>query len=163
MSAIQRPPIGLLERYTGADFLPLYTARVTLIGGEARHGRASGIAKSDDGALSVDLRLPNELGGPGGGTNPEQLFAAGFAACFHGALNLIASKGKLPIRDSSIRVSVTFGRDPADGLFLLKVDTEVTLPGLDRTIAQELIKETERVCPYSKVLRQGCESTIWLT
>ncbi|WP_236000055.1 OsmC family protein [Bradyrhizobium uaiense] len=91
------------------------------------------------------------------------MLAAGFAACFHGALNLIASKGKISIRESSVQVSVTFGRDPSDGLFLLKVDTEVTLPGVDRTIAQELIRETERVCPYAKMLRKGCENTVWLT
>ncbi|MHC6155841.1 Ohr family peroxiredoxin [Bradyrhizobium elkanii] len=163
MGAIQAPPISLLDKFTGENVLPLYTARVALTGGEARHGRASGAAKSDDGALCVDLRLPKELGGPGGGTNPEQLFAAGFAACFHGALSLIASKSKISIRESSIQVSVTFGRDPADGLFLLKVDTEVTLPGIDRTIAHELIKESERICPYSKMLRQGCENTVWLT
>lgn len=163
MSAIKTPPTSLLDKYTGEEVQPLYTARVKLTGGETRHGRASGVAKSDDGALCVDLRLPRELGGPGGGTNPEQLFAAGFAACFHGAMNLIASRSKIPVRDSSIQVSVTFGRDPSDGLFLLEVDTEVTLPGVDRTIATELIRETERVCPYSKVLRQGCESTVWLT
>ncbi|WP_456837148.1 Ohr family peroxiredoxin [Bradyrhizobium sp. USDA 4486] len=163
MGSIQIPPISLLDRYTGKEVLPLYTARVKVTGGEARHGRASGVARSDDGALSVDLRLPKELGGRGDGTNPEQLFAAGLAACFHGALNLIASRGKIPVRDCSVQVSVTFGRDPSDGLFLLKVDTEVTLPGIDRTIARELIKETERVCPYSKVLRKGCENTVWLT
>lgn len=163
MGRIQTPPTSLLDRYTGESFFPLYSTRVAVTGGDAHHGRASGVARSDDGALHLDLRLPKELGGPGGGTNPEQLFAAGFAACFHGALNLIASKSKIAIRDSIIQVSVTFGRDPADGLFLLKVDAEVTLPGLDRTIAQELINETERVCPYSKMLRRGCENTIWLT
>ncbi|MCK1465562.1 Ohr family peroxiredoxin [Bradyrhizobium sp. 2] len=163
MSPIQAPPISLLDKYTGDSVFPLYTARVALTGGDARHGRASGIAKSDDGALCVDLRLPKELGGTGGGTNPEQLLAAGFAACFHGALNLIASKSKISIRESSIQVSVTFGRDPADGLFLLRVDTEVSLPGVDHSIAHESIKETERVCPYSKMLRKGCENTVWLT
>ena len=163
MSSVKTPPISLLDKYTGEEFQPLYTGRVRLTGGEARHGRASGVATSDDGALCVDLRLPSELGGTGGGTNPEQLFAAGLAACFHGAMNLIAARNRIPVRDCSIQVSVAFGRDPSDGLFLLKVDTEVTLPGVDRTIAGELIAETERVCPYSKVLRQGCESTVWLT
>lgn len=162
MSPIQAPPISLLDKYTGDSVFPLYTARVALTGGDARHGRASGIAKSDDGALCVDLRLPKELGGTGGGTNPEQLLAAGFAACFHGALNLIASRARSPY-ESSIQVSVTFGRDPADGLFLLRVDTEVSLPGVDHSIAHESIKETERVCPYSKMLRKGCENTVWLT
>ncbi|MGY3602700.1 MULTISPECIES: Ohr family peroxiredoxin [unclassified Bradyrhizobium] len=163
MAAIQAPPISLLDKYTGESVLPLYTARVVVTGGDARHGRASGTAKSDDGALCLNLRLPKELGGPGGGTNPEQLLAAGFAACFHGALNLIASKSRISIGESTIQVSVTFGRDPEDGLFLLNVDTEVTLPGIDRTIAHELIKETERVCPYSKMLRKGCENTVWST
>lgn len=82
MTELKPPPVSLLDRYEGADVLPLYTTSVNVTGGEAHHGRASGIARSDDGALDLHLRLPRALGGPGGGTNPEQLLAAGYAACF---------------------------------------------------------------------------------
>jgi lipoyl-dependent peroxiredoxin len=76
MSELKAPSASLLEKYVGSEILPLYTARVTVTGGQVQHGRASGRAISDDGHLDVSLRLPKELGGPGGGTNPEQLFAA---------------------------------------------------------------------------------------
>lgn len=97
---LQAPSLSLLDRYRGRDFQPLYTTTVTVSGGETGHGRASGVARSDDGNLAVDLRLPAEFGGPGNGTNPEQLFAAGFAACFHGALNLLGKRAEMaaPIR-----------------------------------------------------------------
>jgi Ohr subfamily peroxiredoxin len=162
MTELARPPLSLLDKYAGSDVLPLYTTTVSVTGGEARHGRASGIAKSNDGALDLNLRLPREIGGPGGGTNPEQLMAAGYAACFHGALNLIAYKRKISIKDSEVRVSVTLGRDPGDGLFLLVADVEISLPGLDRREAEDLIRETETVCPYAKVMRQGGRHSVYL-
>jgi hypothetical protein len=74
MTTLRPPPLTLLDKYHGQDTLPLYSTTVTVTGGGTGHGRASGIARSDDGQLAVDLRLPKELGGPGGGTNPEQLF-----------------------------------------------------------------------------------------
>ena len=89
MSPLKPPPASLLERYRGEHFLPLYTTTVAVTGGESGHGRASGVARSDDGRLEIALRLPEELGGPGSGTNPEQLFAAAYGACFHGALHLL--------------------------------------------------------------------------
>lgn len=157
---LKAPPTSLLDKYAGTEILPLYTARVTVGGGEARHGRASGRAVSDDGQLDISLRLPKELGGPGGGTNPEQLFAAGYAACFHGALNLVAAKTKVAIPDVKIAAIVTFGRDPSDGLFLITADIEVSLPGMAETQAQALIDETEKICPYAKILRQGATGAI---
>ncbi|WP_407850323.1 Ohr family peroxiredoxin [Bordetella petrii] len=163
MSKPQAPSLSLLEKYRGEDFRALYTTRVTVRGGEAAHGRASGIARSDDGALQVDLRLPAELGGQGGGTNPEQLFAAGYAACFHGALSLLAAQAGLAIPDAAVTACVTFGRDPVDGLYALTAHIEIHLPGLDKPVAEELVRNTERLCPYAKMARRGIDSVVALT
>jgi Ohr subfamily peroxiredoxin len=162
MSPLQAPPQSLLDKYHGEDAEPLYTGRVRVTGGEAAHGRASGIARSDDRALEVDLRLPAALGGEGGGTNPEQLLAASYAACFHGALMLLANRSGIPLVDATVDAAVTFARDPVDGRFLLSAEVRVGLPGVDRKVAAELIRNTERVCPYTKMFRQGIEHVIAL-
>jgi len=159
---LRAPPISLLDRYQGDSFQPLYTTTVRVSGGEVEHARASGVARSDDGNLHVNLRLPAELGGGGGGTNPEQLFAAGYAACFHGALSLLATRANIPIPGASVTVSVAFGRDPDDGLFMVTADVQIELPGVDRPIAEELVRNTERVCPYAKMARQGISSVVAL-
>jgi Ohr subfamily peroxiredoxin len=156
------PPVRFLDRYTGAEFAPLYTATVRVTGGEAAHGRASGVARSNDGTLDVQLRTPPELGGPGGGTNPEELFAAGFAACFHGALSLLAARACVSIPDARVTASVTFGRDPVDGLFTLAAGIRIWLPGVARATAEELVRDTERICPYAKMARQGIECIVLL-
>ncbi|ARP85354.1 Ohr family peroxiredoxin [Bordetella genomosp. 9] len=163
MNTPQPPPVEALAKYRGEAFRPLYTGTVTVSGGAAAHGRASGIARSDDGALDVALRLPLELGGPGGGSNPEQLFAAAFAACFHGGLSLLAARDGLQTCDASVRARVTFGRDPADGLYALTACIDIRLPGLDRAVADELVRNTERLCPYSKMARQGIHIVVALT
>jgi lipoyl-dependent peroxiredoxin len=156
MSQLSAPPVSLLDIYNGREILPLYTTGVTVTGGEAGHGRASGRAISDDGVMDVPLRLPKSLGGPGGATNPEQLLAAGYAACFHGALTLVAAKKKIRLdRDFSVRAEITFGRDPADGLFLLTAEIQVHIPGMDAQQARDLVQETEATCPYAKMSRQG--------
>jgi lipoyl-dependent peroxiredoxin len=160
MSRLQPPSTNLLDKYYGEETLALYTGRVRVTGGEAAHGRASGVAKSDDGALDVNLRLPIELGGPGGGSNPEQLLAAGYAACFHGALTLLASRAGVEPTDLSVDAAVTFARDPMDGLFLLSADIRVSLPGFDRTLAAELVRNTERICPYAKMFRHGIDHVL---
>ncbi|VWB53996.1 Ohr family peroxiredoxin [Burkholderia lata] len=152
---LQAPPLSLLDRYRGRDFQPLYTTTVTVTGGETGHGRASGVVRSDDGNLAVDLRLPTEFGGPGNGTNPEQLFAAGFAACFHGALNLLEKRADMEITDTVVEVQVSFGRDPMDGGYALLVDVRVRMPGIDRSIAEEMVRTAERLCPYAKMAKQG--------
>ncbi|AXF25367.1 peroxiredoxin [Burkholderia pyrrocinia] len=152
---LQAPPLSLLDRYRGRDFQALYTTTVTVSGGETGHGRASGVARSDDGNLAVDLRLPTEFGGPGNGTNPEQLFAAGFAACFHGALNLLEKRADMEITDTVVEVQVSFGRDPMDGGYALLIDVRVRIPGVDRDIAEEMVRTAERLCPYAKMARQG--------
>ncbi|MEO0975556.1 MAG: Ohr family peroxiredoxin [Pseudomonadota bacterium] len=158
MSQLSAPPVSLLDLYAGEDVLPLYKTSVLVSGGEVGHGRASGRAVSDDGALDVPLRLPVALGGPGGATNPEQLFAAGFAACFHGALSLVATKRKIRLdRDCSVGAEVTFGRDPSDGLILLSAQIQVHLPNMAQGEALDLVRETEAICPYAKMSRQGIE------
>ena len=131
-------------------------------GGEAAHGRASGVARSNDGCLDIALRLPVELGGGGGGTNPEQLFAAAYAACFHGALNLLATRKGIPLVDARVEVSVAFGRDPMDGLFMLTADVAIHLPGVEKSLAEELVRHTERFCPYAKLARNGMTSIVAL-
>ena len=162
IGVLQPPSTSLLDRYRGQDFLPLYTATVRVTGGEARHARASGIVVSDDGSLQLVLRTPAELDGPGGGSNPEQLFAASYAACFHGALNLLASRANISIPDASVTASVTFGRDPVDGLFSLSADIRISLPGMDRTTAEALVRNTERICPYTKMAKGGIECVVTL-
>ncbi|OUL99818.1 Ohr family peroxiredoxin [Variovorax sp. JS1663] len=162
MAKLQAPPVSLLNKYSGADFQPIYGTTVTVSGGEAEHARASGTARSDDGNLEVDLRLPSAMGGEGGGTNPEQLFAAAYAACFHGALNLLASRNGIVMRGASVEVSVVFGRDPMDGLFALTADVRIYLPGIEKSVAQELVRNTERLCPYAKMARSGITSVVAL-
>ena len=162
MTKLQPPPVSLLNRYRGPEFQPLYATKVTVSGGEAAHGRASGVARSNDGYLDIALRLPVELGGGGGGTNPEQLFAAAYAACFHGALNLLATRRGIPLADARVEVSVAFGRDPMDGLFMLTADVAIHLSGVEKSLAEELVRHTERFCPYAKLARNGITSIVAL-
>lgn len=162
MVTLKAPPLSLLDKYRGRDTQTLYSTIVTVTGGDAGHGRASGLARSDDGNLNVHLRLPEALGGPGGGTNPEQLFAAGYAACFHGALSLLAARDDIDVPGSSVEVQVEFSRDPVDGLFVLTANTRIHLPGVERSIAEELVRNTERFCPYTKMARQGITNIVAL-
>jgi osmotically inducible protein OsmC len=125
----------------------LYTAEATVTGGrDAGHGRTS------DGVLDVQLRSPVELGGEGGGTNPEQLFAVGYAACFEGALKTVARRQKLSADDATIDSKVSLGPGE-DRAFTIAVSLDVTLPGLDEEQAAELVHAAHRVCPYSNATR----------
>ena len=162
MSPLKPPPASLLERYRGEHFLPLYTTTVAVTGGESGHGRASGVARSDDGRLEIALRLPEDLGGPGSGTNPEQLFAAAYGACYHGALHLRAARAGMEIADARVDVRVAFGRDPMDGLTMLTADVLITLPGVERQLAEGLVRSAERLCPYTKMTRQGAAGSVTL-
>lgn len=157
---LQPPPLTLLDRYRGQGFTALYTTTVTVGGGQAAHGRASGIARSDDGSLFLELRLPVAMGGPGGGTNPEQLFAAGFAACFHGALSLLARRAQVEIAHATVAAEVSFGRDPVDGAYALIAEIRIRMPGVARHVAEELVRDTERLCPYAKMARGGIYSIV---
>jgi osmotically inducible protein OsmC len=132
----------------------LYTARATITGGRDKgHGRTS------DGALDVQLRSPVELGGEGGGTNPEQLFAVGYAACFESALKTVARREKLDADDVSIDANVDLG--PTDErAFTLAVELGVTLPGFDEDQAAELVRAAHKVCPYSNATRGNIDVTL---
>jgi len=154
-SRLSPPPVSMLDKYLGDAFKPLYSTSVRVTGGIASHGRASGRARSDDGGLDVELRLPAALGGPGGGTNPEQLFAAAIGACFHGVLMLLATRDKVPFDDCQVKVSVEFGRDPMDGLYMLVAQVDIEMPGVPVIVAEELVRNAERVCPYTKMARNG--------
>jgi len=126
----------------------LYTAEATVTG-----GRAEGHGVSTDGALDVELRTPSEMGGEGGGTNPEQLFAVGFAACFEGALGVVARREKLEAGDVSIDSRVTLTPTEERG-FRLGVELDVTLPSVeDGAQAAELVAAAHQVCPYSHATR----------
>src|SRR3954468_12816903 len=121
----------------------LYEAEVTAIGG--RDGKAA----SDDGLLSVSLSLPKSLGGPGGeGTNPEQLFAVGYAACFLGAVKLVARTRKgMPSAEPSVTAKVAMGPVPVG--YALVVELKVDLPGVERAVAEEVVAGAHERCPYS--------------
>jgi osmotically inducible protein OsmC len=126
----------------------LYTAEATVTG-----GRAQGHGASTDGVLDVELRMPPELGGEGGGTNPEQLFAVGFAACFESALGTVARREKLEAGDVSIDSRVTLSPTDERG-FRLGVEMDVTLPSVeDASKAAELVAAAHHVCPYSNATR----------
>ncbi len=126
----------------------LYTAKAHVTG-----GRAEGHGRSSDGALEVDLRLPAEMGGAGGATNPEQLFAVGYAACFEGALGVVARRAKAETGDVAIDSQVSLSPDGKGG-FLLSVGLDVTLPAIeDPATAVELVRAAHQVCPYSNATR----------
>jgi Ohr subfamily peroxiredoxin len=130
----------------------LYTAKAHVTG-----GRAEGHGRSSDGALEVDLRTPPEMGGPGGGTNPEQLFAVGYAACFEGALGVVARRAKADTADAAIDSEVSLSPDGKGG-FLLAVKLDVTLPGIDEPAsAVDLVRAAHAVCPYSNATRGNIE------
>ncbi|MFB9862787.1 organic hydroperoxide resistance protein [Rufibacter immobilis] len=121
----------------------MYTAEVTATGGR------SGQIKSSDGILDMPVRLPEGLGGKGGATNPEQLFAAGYAACFQSALMLVAGKQKIRLDENST-VTAQVGLDQfEDGRFGLAVQLDVKVDGVDKAKAEELVAQAHEVCPYS--------------
>jgi Ohr subfamily peroxiredoxin len=126
----------------------LYTAKATVTG-----GRASGHGRTDDGALDVQLRSPKEMGGEGGGTNPEQLFAVGYAACFEGALGVVGRRERVETGDVSIdsQVSLVTGEDRS---FTIAVRLDVTLPQIqDPERAVRIVAAAHQVCPYSNATR----------
>lgn len=133
----------------------IYTARAHVTG-----GRAEGHGASSDGMLEVDLRIPAEMGGPGGGTNPEELFAVGYAACFEGALGVVARRAKADAGDVAIDSEVSLSPDGKGG-FLLAVALDVTLPSVsDSETAVELVRAAHEVCPYSNATRGNIEVSL---
>lgn len=135
---------------------PLYTAHALAAGGR------QGAAASSDGRLDVRLSTPKELGGPGGeGTNPEQLFAAGYSACFLGALKFVASQSKVALpSDAAVEASVGIGKREDGAGFGLVVALKATLPGLSREQADDLVRRADIVCPYSHAIRGNVQVTL---
>ena len=135
----------------------LYTAEALATGaGRDGHGRTS------DGRLDLDLAVPQDMGGSGEGTNPEQLFAVGYAACFHSALQVVAREAKADISDSAVGSRVHIGPNDSGG-FQLAVELEVTLPHLDAEAAQQLADKAHEVCPYSNATRGNIDVTVTVT
>ncbi|WP_280271719.1 organic hydroperoxide resistance protein [Nocardia wallacei] len=132
----------------------LYTAEA-LANGDGRNGHA----RSTDGKVDVNLSTPKSMGGDGEGANPEQLFAAGYAACFHSALRLVGKQAGANIDDSAVGAKVGIGPNDAGG-FQLEVTLEVTLPHLSRDDAQQLADRAHQVCPYSNATRGNIDVTV---
>jgi lipoyl-dependent peroxiredoxin len=132
---------------------PIYSAHAVVTG-----GRAEGHGVSSDGVLDVQLRLPSEMGGDSSGTNPEQLFAVGYAACFEGALGLVARRERTELGDVSIESGVSLSPNSATKGFDLSVSLDVTLPGVeDPEQAVALVAAAHQVCPYSNATRGNIE------
>lgn len=132
----------------------LYTASAASTG-DGRNGHV----QSTDGILDLDVRLPKEMGGEGGATNPEQLFAAGYAACFHSALKLIAGRAKADATDTEVVADVSIHANEQGG-FDLSVQVEVTVPNVDEATARQLVEQAHQVCPYSNATRGNIEVTL---
>jgi osmotically inducible protein OsmC len=135
----------------------LYTASATATGG--RNGKVV----SSDHVLELEVKTPKELGGSGGAyTNPEQLFAAGYAACFDSALSLVIRGAKVKTGTTSVTAHVGIGKNEADG-FGLAITLEVNIPETDQVTAEELVAKAHKVCPYSNATRGNVEVTLKTT
>ncbi|MBO0899030.1 organic hydroperoxide resistance protein [Cellulomonas sp. zg-ZUI22] len=132
----------------------IYTAVATATG-EGREGHT----RSSDGLVDVDLAVPREMGGPGGATNPEQLFAAGYAACFHSALKGVARRDQVTFTDSAVTAEVGIGPTDAGG-FGLEITLHVELGGVDQATAEQLVEAAHQVCPYSNATRGNVPVTL---
>jgi lipoyl-dependent peroxiredoxin len=135
----------------------LYTAHATSTGGR------TGTTESSDGAIKLNLVTPKELGGAGGsGTNPEQLFASGYSACFIGALKAVAARQKITLSSEvSIKASVSIGPMTGKaGAFGIAVSMDISLPGLERSAAEALVATAHEVCPYSNATRGNIDVTL---
>ncbi|HAX19481.1 MAG TPA: organic hydroperoxide resistance protein [Hydrogenophaga sp.] len=131
----------------------IYTARAHTTGGR------EGASRTDDGLLDIKLTPPKAMGGAGTATNPEQLFAAGYSACFMGALKHVASMKKIAVpADASIDAEVDIGPIPAG--FGIAARLSVSLPGLDRAVAEDLVNTAHQVCPYSNATRGNIDVTL---
>jgi Ohr subfamily peroxiredoxin len=124
----------------------LYSTQAHVSGGRNGHGETS------DGLLKVDLAMPKELGGKGGATNPEQLFAVGYAACFESAVRFVARQQKLPLEDASVTSTVSLYPNDQGG-FRLGVSLAAEIKGLDQAGAEALVSEAHKICPYSNAIR----------
>ena len=136
----------------------VYTAHASATGGREGH------AQSDDGLLDVKLITPKEMGGAGGGVNPEQLFAAGYAACFLGAMKFVGGAQKITLpADTKIEGAVgigPFGAGATPDGFNIAVELKITVPGMDKAAVQALVEHTDKVCPYSNATRGNIDVTL---
>jgi len=130
----------------------LYTAEVTATGGRDGH------IKSSDGQLEFEVRKPKELGGQGGATNPEQLFAAAWGPCYLGALGSVAEREGVDVSEANVNVIVSFNKD--GNAFVLSADLDVHIPGISQEEAQSLADKAHKACPYSKATRGNIEVRI---
>ncbi len=130
----------------------LYTAVVTAKGGRDGH------IKSTDGILEMNLHKPREMGGQGGATNPEQLFAAAWGPCYLGALGSIAERDGVDVSEATVDVHITFNRD--GNSFLLSAELDVHIPGLTTEESQKLADKAHKTCPYSKATRGNIETRV---
>jgi osmotically inducible protein OsmC len=134
-----------------------YTA-TAMASGDGRNGHV----RSSDGLIDFDLAIPKEMGGAGGATNPEQLFAAGYSACFHSALKVVARQRKVHFADSAVSAEVGIGQDDAGG-FGLTVALHVELSGVDQATAEQLAEAAHQVCPYSNATRGNIDVVVDVT
>jgi len=135
----------------------LYTAEALTVGeGRDGHGRTS------DGKLDLELAIPKEMGGSGNGTNPEQLFAVGYAACFHSALRVVGRQEHADVSDSAVGALVSIGQLDNGG-FGLAVELEITLPNVDPQTAQQLAEKAHQICPYSNATRGNIDVKLVVT
>jgi Ohr subfamily peroxiredoxin len=134
---------------------PVYQTAATSTG-DGRNGHS----RTVDGVLDVTLATPKELGGQGGATNPEQLFAAGYAACFHSALKLVARRQKMDLADSAVTAEVGLVRQGPG--YVLQVAIEAELPGVEAPVAEQLLAAAHQVCPYSHATRGNIDVRVTL-
>lgn len=135
---------------------PIYTAQARVTG----EGRSGGHGETSDGRLKADFSMPKEFGGPGGeGTNPEQLVALGYAACFRSALGVVAAREHVTLEGVSITSRATIGKAD-DGGFDLEFELEGDFPSLDQDQAEKLMQAAHQVCPYSRAFRNGAPSKV---
>lgn len=136
----------------------LYTAEAIAVG-DGRNGEV----RSSDGVIDEQLSTPKELGGPGGDmTNPEQLFAAGYAACFHSALKVAARQAKAAIGETTVTAKVGIGPDGSGG-FQLAVELAAHIPGVEQAVAEQLVAAAHQICPYSNATRGNIEVALTTT
>lgn len=135
----------------------LYSTAVTAIGGR------SGTVRSDDGLLNLTLSMPAVLGGKGNATNPEQLFGAGYAACFGNAVIHVTRDKQVRVGDDDVEVVATVGMAPDGGGFALTVELDVTIAGVDQETAEAIVAEAHKACPYSNAVRGNIDVTLSVT
>ncbi len=131
----------------------LYTAHATTTGGR------EGSSKSDDGKLQVKLAPPKEMGGNGDGTNPEQMFAAGYSACFLGAMKSVAGQQKITL-PASTTIDASVGIGPIPAGFGIEAALKISIPGMERAAAEKLVADAHKVCPYSNATRGNIDVTL---